>query len=531
MDNGVAGRNSNPAYVLDGLQSYALEEVRLTRGGTLRWLPPAPGTNVSVVSVGRLSGDSSGTLMVDARVTMLLSSHPMWQLPGAGELELPVIDASLSSSNNDGASASMWSVTQQRWFGVDTSGLAFSNASVTVSAGGVLVTPPSMLLSGNNTLTVAGVLQGLRDVSIGTNGSLVVSGSIPGLRDVTLLGAGSGVQLTSSGSAMGGDPTYAGDGSGMNMSAGVYTLRYVSVAPGSNLTIGAGVRVRATNVSIASTAPGMSLGNNSQLDVLDVLALRNGSRVSVSGSVRVSSGEAVFETGSVVTGVGAGYASDTGPGSYAVSASGGAHAGCGGQGGCSTSPIATSNKAYGSVFAPSMMGSGGYSYYSYAGGAGGGALRLTVSGSARLDGTIDMSAAPTATTTAGGGGAGGSVWVSVGTLASSSGLLQANGGHGYSGYNAHGGSGGRIALTCGAHSYASSSWGDWGLRFSTTGGSQWNGAAYIAPYAAPGTVYVNCGSRNHTLWVDNGVAGRNSNPAYVLDGLQSYALEEVRLTR
>ncbi|RYG35683.1 MAG: hypothetical protein EON93_06205, partial [Burkholderiales bacterium] len=154
-----------------------------------------------------------------------------------------------------------------------------------------------------------------------------------------------------------------------------------------------------------------------------------------------------------------------------------------------------------------------------------------MSGAAVLDGTIDMSGAHGVYQNCypSGGGAGGSIWISVGTLMNSDGQLLVNGGFGATG-SGHGGSGGRIALTCSvAHSYASDSWSDWRLRFSATGGGRT--AQVHAPYAAPGTVYVDCGSRNRSLWVDNGVAGRTAMPAYVLDDATSYALREVRGTR
>ncbi|RYY33572.1 hypothetical protein EON62_04120, partial [archaeon] len=124
--------------------------------------------------------------------------------------------------------------------------------------------------------------------------------------------------------------------------------------------------------------------------------------VTVINEVSVSAIDFNLTSTGTISGVGHGFSSNTGPGISAGNGNGAAHAGCGGQGTCSTDPSATSSRAYGSVFAPTMMGSGGHPYASYQGAAGGGALRLIVSGTAQLDGTIDMSAATTTTSMSGG---------------------------------------------------------------------------------------------------------------------------------
>ncbi len=105
---------------------------------------------------------------------------------------------------------------------------------------------------------------------------------------------------------------------------------------------------------------------------------------------------------------------------------------------------------YGDVQRPVTPGAGGTSQSTsnanYAGGNGGGVLRVDVSGTFTLDGRITANGGRGAGNDS--GGAGGSIWVSAGTLArTTAGLaVQASGSYGYF----SGGGGGRIALHYGA---------------------------------------------------------------------------------
>ena len=123
-----------------------------------------------------------------------------------------------------------------------------------------------------------------------------------------------------------------------------------------------------------------------------------------------------------------GVAPDWGAGS-SVSGSGGSH---GGHGSDAVSPN-SSRPAYGSIKRPVMLGGGGAST------AGGGAVKLTVAGTLRLDGKIDAEGGYY------GGqysGAGGSVWVTCGTLAGA-GWIDVNGGRSTGSWS---GGGGRAAV-------------------------------------------------------------------------------------
>ncbi|MDD5252031.1 MAG: hypothetical protein PHT12_05365, partial [Patescibacteria group bacterium] len=129
-----------------------------------------------------------------------------------------------------------------------------------------------------------------------------------------------------------------------------------------------------------------------------------------------------------------GYAENHGSGA------GGNGGGYGGYGGCYTGGGACSTysgAAYGSVTQPVDLGSGGADI----GASGGGAVKLTVSGTLTVNGTISSNAANTTGRT----GAGGSVYldVSVGTLAGT-GTISANGDDANDSYAT--GAGGRIAV-------------------------------------------------------------------------------------
>ena len=128
------------------------------------------------------------------------------------------------------------------------------------------------------------------------------------------------------------------------------------------------------------------------------------------------------------------------------------------------------------------------------GGAGGGAIRLTVTGVLQVDGRISARGTAGSSPSAG-GGSGGSIYLTVGTLAGS-GVISANGGAG----NAlgGGGGGGRIAITytsANAFSGLMSAYGG--------GGYAWGGA---------GTIYTKANSQSTGLvMVDNGgQAGTNT---------------------
>ncbi|HEY9172944.1 MAG TPA: hypothetical protein VI136_11715, partial [Verrucomicrobiae bacterium] len=169
-------------------------------------------------------------------------------------------------------------------------------------------------------------------------------------------------------------------------------------------------------------------------------------------------GNAVFEAGGGINlrgkgypsgqGLGAGVFYSSGPNGVNGSGGGGGHAGYGGMGAATN--LSRGGDYYGSVRAPALLGSGGGGNEAYPGGAGGGALLLTVSNLLHLDGLIIADGERAASGVAG-GGAGGSIRLSVGTLAGS-GEVSANGGVAHP-PNGGGGAGGRIAIHYATNSF------------------------------------------------------------------------------
>ena len=141
---------------------------------------------------------------------------------------------------------------------------------------------------------------------------------------------------------------------------------------------------------------------------------------------------------------GKGFAGGQGPGAGTASSNsslGGAGGGHGGDG--ANSGTLAGGLSYGSITQPITLGSGGGSYVGNPGGAGGGAVRLIVSGALTLNGSIvaiGVQPGPAA-----GAGAGGSIWITAGSL-SGTGTLQARGGNGGQNSSWGGGGGGRIAV-------------------------------------------------------------------------------------
>ncbi len=167
--------------------------------------------------------------------------------------------------------------------------------------------------------------------------------------------------------------------------------------------------------------------------------------------------------GRSVTADGKGYARTRGPGAGIANIEGGTH---GGEG------YRNTKACYGDVREPVTLGSGGGGT---SGRAGGGAVHLTVGGTATVAGTISANANLTSDNYDY-GGAGGSVYLRAGQVVGN-GSLKADG-SGF-GYESAGGGGGRVALiVTNDASFAN-------LALTAYGG----GTTYLGSYAAAGTVY------------------------------------------
>ncbi|MFA6131510.1 MAG: DUF2341 domain-containing protein [Patescibacteria group bacterium] len=198
--------------------------------------------------------------------------------------------------------------------------------------------------------------------------------------------------------------------------------------------------------------------------------------ISASGSVTAYGKGFVGQQGNAT---GKGYSTNSG-------------AGYGGQGyGVNTSY----GNVYGSITAPTDLGSGGGSYIGWATDAktlyGGGAIQLTVGGELDVSGSINVNAFTGSTIYCDGAGqgSGGSIYLDAGTL-SGAGSMTANGGipcHA----NGGGGGGGRIAIhyTTNSSTLVPTAYGGW-----ITGGVRFGGA---------GTVYWNDKDGTDNLVIDN----------------------------
>ena len=212
---------------------------------------------------------------------------------------------------------------------------------------------------------------------------------------------------------------------------------------------------------------------------------------SLAGFDLTVTGDLTVDEGASILADGKGYGSDAGPGAW-----GGSGGSYGGKGGGWGGPV------YGSITAPSDLGSGGSSRWGAPGGAGGGAIRLTVAGTLTIDGIL------TANGNVGGyGGSGGSVYVTVGEL-TGTGLISAEGGaRGNS--SVAGGGGGRIAIYYDTDTY--------GGLVSASGGAVTGGA---------GTIYSkSAGQEWGDLLIDRGWWSEATTP--LPDGTHTFDSVEV----
>jgi hypothetical protein len=196
---------------------------------------------------------------------------------------------------------------------------------------------------------------------------------------------------------------------------------------------------------------------------------------------------ATIQSGGGISADGRGSSVGQGQGAGRVAGFMGGGGGHGGYGGNSATNSAGGN-AYGSVTAPAELGSGGgQGQYETVGGAGGGALRITVQGALLVDGRISANG-QNGQPQNGGGGSGGSVLLNVGAI-SGTGTVTANGGAGDA-PGGGGGGGGRISLIYGTNLFTGS------INAYGGAGANCGGA---------GTLYIrNLQSSQSQLIVDNG---------------------------
>ncbi len=240
------------------------------------------------------------------------------------------------------------------------------------------------------------------------------------------------------------------------------------------------------NAGVAAGSPFNS--SNLTVSANSVLTTPTQSALTVSAA-----GNLTIQAGGVLTLDGLGYPGGSGSGAGQIYFNGNYYfcggGGHGGYGAAASVTNAIGGSAYDSQTAPTLPGSGGGNNSTFSpvsiGGAGGGAMQLTVAGNLQVDGTITANGL-NGSGIAGGGGSGGGIDIHAAAFAGS-GSVTANGGKGAGSFGG-GGGGGRIAIVAGTNLFTGN------LAAAGGGGANWGGA---------GTVYLQAGGAAPELLLDN----------------------------
>lgn len=213
--------------------------------------------------------------------------------------------------------------------------------------------------------------------------------------------------------------------------------------------------------------------------------------------IEISMNTLSVESGGIIDANALGYSLGNGPGAATLRA-GASHGGYG-----AVAATGATGAVYGSVTNPNDLGSSGAST------RGGGLIRLTVSGTATIDGTIRANSG--ALTTCGNGpGSGGSIYLNFGTWAGTTGVIQAMGSNDWGGCAPSGG--GRIAVYYTNKTYSGS--------ISTR-----SGTSVSWPTAAAGTIFQKPASGVGQVTVDN--TGAQAGGITPLDDVSDTLIEEI----
>ncbi|MFC1952598.1 FG-GAP-like repeat-containing protein [Chloroflexota bacterium] len=226
----------------------------------------------------------------------------------------------------------------------------------------------------------------------------------------------------------------------------------------------------------------------------------NNATLTLDGIVTIKANSFTIDTGATVTANGLGYTWGQGPGAGETYFSYGGGAGHGGNGGmCDCYYHVAGGTAYGSMTEPTEPGSGGGGG-TYAG-AGGGVIRLDVTGMLTINGSVTADGDNARWLASDGGGSGGSIYITTHTLAGS-GSITVDGGNAVE-YKAGGGAGGRIAIyyitdnfigVKSAHGGSGIEYGGAGTIF--TRGTDIYGDLIIHNNTTPGTTSIPDGTHN-----------------------------------
>ena len=206
----------------------------------------------------------------------------------------------------------------------------------------------------------------------------------------------------------------------------------IVVASGGTITAAAGARFTITMTGDVTVQSGGTISGNATINAANV-NVNSGGTINVNGK---GNGGGYRASGS---GTGGGTGGD---------GTNGAGGGYGGAGGRSYNFLTGGGATYGSITAPTDLGSGGGSQPDVTTtGMGGGAVKIVASGTVTVDGSVKANglAGAGGGSNYGGGGSGGSVWIQAGTLAGA-GTISADGGLASNSPQGGNGGGGRIAL-------------------------------------------------------------------------------------
>ncbi len=308
-------------------------------------------------------------------------------------------------------------------------------------------------------LTVGGtaLLEGLISAN-GLNGTNSRSGGGSGgsiwLTAQTVSGTGA---ITAHGGN--GEPIHGGGGGGGRIAIFSGTNRFSGTlaAYGGNGWKSGGAGTVFTKLMSAPTGL-LLLDNGGRAGTNSLVAVTNGTDVLIrgyasvlpsgdwlAGHVTIQSGAALAADAMILGGSGVGAVSTTDTVNYP-----GGGAGHGGYGGMGSTNVAGGN-GYGTPEAPLTTGSsGGTRAGTTNGGRGGGGVRLSTTGTLRVDGRLSANGGNGLGSS--GGGSGGSVYLTAHSLAGG-GVISANGGDGAAPLGG-GGGGGRVALVLGSDLFA-----------------------------------------------------------------------------
>lgn len=317
---------------------------------------------------------------------------------------------------------------------------------------------------GSNLSTVSNVTYTISELVV-KNGAnfLLPAGSTLTTGQTTFNSVGNATQTTISGTFNPGNTTFTFPANLTVAFASGATLATVTTPTiDGAVTINSGMTESFSDVTIGSTGT-LTLQSYTSTPLTINSLVVNGTLTHSNNTTVVSHLLNIQTTGNItvgiagsITAVGKGFqtTSGTGEGNDHSGTTSGGGAAYGGYGGAASTGGGQKSVGYGSIVAPTDLGSGGgQGYGSIAGGAGGGGIQLTVGGDLTINSGGSITANGSNGTTggsgyAGGGGSGGSIYLNVtGNVSASGANITTNGGNG--GDNSQdggGGGGGRIAL-------------------------------------------------------------------------------------